>query len=351
MTSIPTTMKALVIEEQGKAVIKDHPVPTIAEDEVLIKTAAVALNPTDWKHIYGAHVVVGSVVGCDASGVVVQVGKNVTTLKAGDKVTHMTHGSAFTELGAFAEYVKAPADLTWVIPENTLSFEEAASFGVAFLTAVQVFYNPKFLDIVEPPAKVSGEEWLLIYGGSSSVGQYAIQLAHLAGYKVVSTASPRNHALVKDFGADVVFDYRDPDVVAKIKAATGDSITRVLDTISEEDTQRICAAAIAPAGGKLNLILPPKPSSIARSDIKVTSSLLYSSTGRPLNFGPVHIPAAPEDRVQIAAFLKKVPQLVTERSVKPITIKRWEGGLPMIVDALQYLREGKASAEKIVLRL
>ena len=51
---------------------------------------------------------------------------------------------------------------------------------------------------------------LYVYGGSSSVGQYAIQLAKLSGYKVVSTASSRNHDLVKNFGADLVFDVSNP---------------------------------------------------------------------------------------------------------------------------------------------
>ena len=51
---------------------------------------------------------------------------------------------------------------------------------------------------------------LFVYGGSSSVGQYAIQLAKLSGYQVVSTASQRNHELVKSFGADLVFDVGNP---------------------------------------------------------------------------------------------------------------------------------------------
>ena len=50
---------------------------------------------------------------------------------------------------------------------------------------------------------------LFVYGGSSSVGQYAIQLAKLSGYRVVTTASKRNHELVKSLGADLVFDVSD----------------------------------------------------------------------------------------------------------------------------------------------
>ena len=68
-------------------------------------------------------------------------------------------------------------------------------------------YGPKTLKLPQP-----GDEappvgtWFFIYGGSSSVGQYAIQLAKLSGYKVATVASPHNFELVKNFGADVVFD-------------------------------------------------------------------------------------------------------------------------------------------------
>jgi len=55
---------------------------------------------------------------------------------------------------------------------------------------------------------------LFVYGGSSSVGQYAIQLAKLSGYKVVTTASKRNHELVKSLGADLVFDVSKPPLAS-----------------------------------------------------------------------------------------------------------------------------------------
>ena len=110
----------------------------------------------------------------------------------------------------------------------------------------------------------------------AAVGHFAIQLAHLAGYKIVSTASPRNHDLVRSLGADVVFDYRDPDVVAKIKAATGDSLKIAFDTISETDSQRISAAALSPSGGKLAVILAPQPEAIGRTDVQVNRTCSLS---------------------------------------------------------------------------
>ena len=95
-----------------------------------------------------------------------------------------------------------------------------------------------------------------------------IQLAALSGYKVVTTASPRNFDFVKSLGASEVFDYKDPDVVAKIKAATGDSITKAVDAISLKESQRITAEALAPSGGEVVLVLGPEPDATSRKDVK-----------------------------------------------------------------------------------
>ncbi|KAL1947838.1 hypothetical protein VTO73DRAFT_13562 [Trametes versicolor] len=350
-STIPQTMKALLIEEGHKVALKDHAVPLVGDDDVLIKTVSLAQNPTDWKHVDSIGVP-GSILGCDFSGHVVEAGKNVTGPKVGDHVAGFLHGGAFSDEGAFAEYVKTPGDLVWVVPENTISHDEAATLGCAFWTAAQALFHQTRLGLVEPPAKVSSSEWIFIYGGSSAVGHFAIQLAHLAGYKVATTASPRNFELVKSLGADAVFDYRDADVVAKIKQATGDSVTKAVDAISLKDSQRISAEVLAPAGGKVVLVLGPEPGATDRKDVQFIPTLIYTSLGRAFDFGPsTHFPVFPEDRKQIVEFLKKVPQLVKDGAIKPPAIKLWEGGLAAIPDGLQYMREGKVSAEKIVYRV
>ncbi|KAI0707802.1 GroES-like protein [Earliella scabrosa] len=351
IAGIPETMKALVIEEKGRVAVKDHPVPPVGDNDVLIKTASVAQNPTDWKHVdfVGAP---GSILGCDFSGHVVKVGKNVSTPKVGDHVAGFVHGAAFEDEGAFAEFVKTPADLVWVVPENTFTHDEAATLGCAFWTAVQALYHPTRLGLVEPPAKVSGEEWILVYGGSSAVGQCVIQLAALSGYKVVTTASPRNFDFVKSLGASEVFDYKDPDVVAKIKAATGDSITKAVDAISLKESQRITAEALAPSGGEVVLVLGPEPDATSRKDVKFKPTLIYTALGRAFDFrSGAHYPVSEEDRAHMAQFLLKVPKLVLDGAIKPLPIKLWEGGLAAIPNGLQFMREGKVSAEKIVYRV
>ena len=117
------------------------------------------------------------------------------------------------------------------------------SVGCSFLTAVQDLYHPARLGLVEPPAKVSGEDWILLYGGScacifdprrfqgadplqtptaAAVGQSLIQLAHASGYKIVTMASPRNFDLVRALGADEFVDRGTGDWVESVYALTGD---------------------------------------------------------------------------------------------------------------------------------
>lgn len=71
----------------------------------------------------------GTVLGCDLAGVIIQVGKNVTGRKVGERVAAFVHGGNDTEHGAFAEYAKSTADLVWPIPDG-LFFEEAATMSI-----------------------------------------------------------------------------------------------------------------------------------------------------------------------------------------------------------------------------
>ncbi|KAI0723773.1 GroES-like protein [Cerioporus squamosus] len=351
-SEIPATMKAIVFDESGQVSLKEHPVPAITDNEILVKTVAVSQNPADWKCIDYKLNKPGGILGSDFSGIVVRTGKNVTGgPKVGDHVAGVAHGCEFPDKGAYAEYVKADPELVWIVPKDTFSHEQAAAYGVAFWTAVQALYNPRHLGLVEPPQKVAEPEWVFVYGGSSACGLSAIQLAHLSGYKVVTTASARNHALLKSLGADVTIDYREPDLVSKIKQATGDSVKYGADMIADDETKKVTVQAIGPSGGKVVGLNPMQSQESDRKDVIFNSTFLYSVFGYPVSLGPTEIPAMPQDKERMVAFLKKLPQLVRDGAVKPLPIKLWEGGFEGIPAGLQYMREGKVSAEKIVYRL
>ncbi|RPD66608.1 GroES-like protein [Lentinus tigrinus ALCF2SS1-7] len=351
---IPTTMKAVVFDESGGQVsVKEHPVPTIADNEILVKTVAISQNPSEWKHIDWKLGKPGSILGLDYSGIVVKAGKDVSSgPKVGDHVAGVAHSGAYPDKGAFAEYVKADPELVWIVPENTFSHEQAAAYGTVFWTAVQALYNPKHLGLVEPPKKVAKPEWILIYGGSTACGLSAIQLAHLSGYKVVTTASSRNHELLKSLGADVAVDYHEHDLVAKIKQATGDAIKYGADMIADDETKKVTVQAIGPSGGKVVGLNPLQSEESGRNDVTCSNTMLNSVYGYAYSIGSTQLPAVPQDKAHMAAFLKKLPQLVRDGAIKPkLPIKLWEGGLEAVQDGLQYMREGRVSAEKIVYRV
>jgi len=89
-----STQSAIITQGHGDArVVRDHPIPELRDDYILVRVAAVALNPTDWNHVdwFGDK---GVLVGCDYAGTVEEIGKGVsrTDLKKGDRVAGFVHG-------------------------------------------------------------------------------------------------------------------------------------------------------------------------------------------------------------------------------------------------------------------
>ena len=102
------------------------------------------------------------------------------------------------------------------------------------------------------------------------MGQFAIQFAKLGGFRVITTASPKNFDLVKGLGADEVFDYRDEKVIENIRAATSNALDIAVDTISEGKTPEQVAGAIGDKGGRVAIVLPyesPRPDVIVKFGI------------------------------------------------------------------------------------
>lgn len=174
--------------------------------------------------------------------------------------------------GSFAEYLVVDAEFGVVPIPGGWSFEEAAQLGVGPLTALQCLHQslelPSPFEVIRPR---DSQRTILIWGGASSVGQYAIQFAKLGGLRVLTTASPKNFGLVRGLGADDVFDYRDEGVVEKIRAATGNALDIAVDTVSEGRTAEQVTGAMGNKGGKVATILPYQS---PRPDVKVIFSTL-----------------------------------------------------------------------------
>lgn len=158
--------------------------------------------------------------------------------------------------GGFQEYTTLPAALVAPIPKR-MTFAEAAVLPLAINTAAAGLFQKDFLALPLPTASAAPSPSfalgagasLLIWGGSSSVGACAIQLARAAGLDVVATASARNHALCRSLGARAVVDHAAADAVQQlVRALQGRRVAGAFDAISEAATLRASAAVLRQVG-------------------------------------------------------------------------------------------------------
>lgn len=340
-----SVQKALVVTAPKEArLVKDRRFPALRDDYILVKTVSVALNPTDWKHVQ-FRATPGALVGCDYSGIVEKVGKDVKKpFKKGDRICGAAHGCNTTnhEDGSFAEYIMVKGDVQMHIPDN-LSFQEAATLGIGVYTVGQGLYQS--LELALPTQPIKEKTPVLIYGGSTATGTLAIQFAKLSGYTVITTCSPRNFELVKKLGADQVYDYNDPNAAAQVREYTQNSLKLVFDTISLEGSARFCDNALSTEGGEYSALLPIK---INRENVNDRSTLGYTVMGEAFTKGETSFPAKPQDKEFAEQFTSIAQKLVGEKKIQVHPVKLLPGGLGGIVGGLQSMMEGKVSGEKLV---
>jgi len=200
----------------------------------------------------------------DIAGTIVEVGSEITIFKKGDRVAALAPGTidGNPESAAFQLYTVAPETVVARIPDD-MPFPNAVVLPLALTTASWALFEPVFLGIDAPstsslaPAEYR-KKVLLVWGGSSSVGSCAIQLASAAGLSIFATASSENFDYVKELGASQVFDYNDPEVVTNmIEAARGKKVVGAYDPIASDATTMACAKFLeAFGGGKILTTLP-----------------------------------------------------------------------------------------------
>ncbi|MGB0034394.1 MAG: zinc-binding dehydrogenase [Candidatus Acidiferrales bacterium] len=231
-------MKAIVYKEHGGTEVlhyTDAPDPQIGANEVLVRVRACALNHLDlWIRggIPGIKYPFPHIPGSDIAGEIAKLGENVKHLKVGDKVMLQPGVSCghceqclagldnfckqYTLFGAMvdggcAEYVKSPVANIIAMPAN-LSFEEAASIPLVFLTAWHMLFTR---------AQMKPGETVLVLGAGSGVGSAAIQIAKVTGARVIATAgSEAKLAKAKELGADEVIDHSKQEISREVKRIT-----------------------------------------------------------------------------------------------------------------------------------
>lgn len=220
-------MRALVLDRPGTCDtlrLADLPMPEPGPGQVRIKVEACGLNPSDYQRAaYGIpEWTWPAVLGLDVVGTVDTAGEGVTRFSRGERVAgHLD----IRDRGGFAEYTLADAAVLAPVPAG-VDPAKAASLPSAGLTAYQA---------VVRRLRVSKDDTVLVTGGAGGVGGFAVQLAALAGARVLATEAGHNAGHVQALGAEAVIDFRTEDIPARVRELTGGrGVDAVVDTIGTE---------------------------------------------------------------------------------------------------------------------
>ncbi|KAI9154848.1 putative quinone oxidoreductase [Paramyrothecium foliicola] len=261
--------------------VGEAPLPIAGPNELVVKNAAIAINPLDW-HMQDAGVFIQqwpAIFGCDVAGVVHEVGSEAQQrFKVGDRVIGHSINlvSGRPQDGAFALYTVVPATKAAILPDG-ISFTDGVVVPFALEGAVCA------LSLKEPgvampgvatpalglpyptlgSAKQTGKV-LVVYGGSASIGSMTTQVATAAGVTVIAVSSERNFDLCRSCGATEVFDYHNPDFVEEIVEAvkaSGSEFVGVFDAVSVPETYGKSLSILEKLGGGHLACVHPPPAS------------------------------------------------------------------------------------------
>ncbi len=332
-------MKAVQIKNYTKTLhteLCEVPLPTIGDDEVLVKVMAAAVNPLELLIVSGSVKLIQNykmplTLGNECAGVVEKVGRKVRRFKAGDRVYARL---PLAKIGAFAEYVAITQTALAKMPAG-YDYDTAAAIPLTGLTAYQ--------GLVEELSAQAGET-LLIPGGSGSLGQMAVPIAKALGLHVIVTGNARAKERTLALGADEYLDYRQENYWEKLSG-----LDMVMDTLGPAEFEH--ELSVLRKGGRLLSLRtgPNRAFAIQRQDPALKKALFSLAgfkydkkarqQGKTYRFMFVRA-----DGTQ----LEKVTEIVEKQHIMP-AVDPHRFTLEEADDALQLVANGRING-KVILR-
>jgi len=372
---MPTNTAAWINEQYGHLEVGPAPYPTPGDDQIVVRGHAVAVNPLDWViQVAGPFAYrwlhYPTVLGSDVAGEVVEVGAAVIRFRVGDRVLGHAVGtdkdSNSAAEGTFQTYCVVLERMASPIPDQ-LSYERAAVLPLALSTAACALFQTDQLGLRHPSAAPEpAGETVLVWGGSTSVGMNAVQLAVAAGYEVITTASPRNHDLVRSLGAAQALDHHSPTVVGDlIEALRGRTLAGAV-AVGSTSTAACLQVVAASTGRKFvsllstpvsfeglgeadrpRFALPRTMARLARTTVAAQVSSRRAGIGTKFVFGT----SLKANEVSAAIYRDFLPAALAEGRYVAAPEPQVVGvGLEHLQEAMDVQRRG-VSARKVVVSL
>ncbi len=219
-------MKAMCAHQFGgpeQLRLEDAPDPQVEQGQIQIRVRAAGINPADLVRLSGRlqPLKLPYIPGTDVCGEVEAIGAGVTNVKEGERV----FGRALS--GGYAEKTCLLASEAIPLPAN-LSFAEGAAIPIPFYTAYRALHHK---------AGLKAGETALISAGGGGVGVAAIQLAKVAGARVITTVGSKEKAeRTKELGADVALNYREQDFAAEVQKLTdGKGVEVIIENVAADN--------------------------------------------------------------------------------------------------------------------
>ncbi|CAC9890586.1 unnamed protein product, partial [Aureobasidium pullulans] len=334
-------MKGAITFKGPTVKVIDAPIPRPQAGQVTIKVAYSGCNPKDWKLAEGMESTTTEInQGDDIAGTIHEVGEGVTDFKAGDRV--IAFHQMMTTGGSYAEYAIAWAHTTARISEK-VSFQEGAAVPLPALTSVVGLYAR--LNLPQPWLPRQNTEKpmpLLIYGASSTVGYYALQLAIRSNVHPIICIAGRSSAHVEKLldrsKGDTVVDYRGDAVDKDVEAALGDNkLYHAYDCIANE-TSYNTIGKVMPPGGHIALVM---------QDMNGFKNIPAHVKHSTVMVGDVHDQLKDLGCVSLR-YIAKGLEDGWFRAQPQVVVR---DGLNGVQQALVDLKEGKASAVRYVVNI
>lgn len=259
---MPINTAAWLTAPYARFVVEEAPYTPPGPTQIVIRNRAVAVNPLDDIKQSSGNLMYGwlparTVLGEDVAGEVAEVGSEVTRFAVGDRVVGYAVGMEkrrhHAAEGGFQLYTVVEASLAAPIPEG-MRYENAAVLPLGISAAASALFQRDQLGLRHPGSSGTPNQTVVVWGGSTSVGMNAIQLAAAAGYDVVATASAHNHQRLRELGATAAFEYAQlPQLISSLR---GKQVAGII-ALGTGSASKALSIAIATGARRIAMASPP----------------------------------------------------------------------------------------------